>query len=363
MYLINHKIINFRNISDLLFTPERGVNVVYGQNGQGKTNLLESIYLLTGAKSFRARKDNEIIMYGKEKSIVNSLFYLEKREQTIKLIISDRGRSAERNKGGEKKASGLTGVFCCVLFSTESILLIKGGPQQRRNFIDFALCQISPKYLLELKKYYKILNQKNSLLKEINKIPDAYEILDIYDSQLVETARVVTTMRLSFSKSLLPLAESDYLTISGEKEKLNFFYHSTIWEEDEDLSFSQGLDKITKIREADIRAGFTTAGPHRDDLLITINDKDARIFSSQGQQRSTVIALKLAEASIIERAFGEKPLLLLDDILSELDSERQDYLLERLSDNQTIITGCDPALVSGRIDASIFEMKNGNILS
>ena len=362
MHLLNHSISNFRNIEAIRFIPDRGVNVVFGQNGQGKTNLLESIFLLTGAKSFRTKKDVDFIRQGEEKCLIESKFFLNSRDQHIRMIISSKGRIAEKNRGGEKRASSLAGIFCCVLFSAESLLLVKGGPQQRRSFIDFALCQISPKYLIEIKNYSRVLSQKNSLLRDVYRIPGVYDMLDVYDRQLAETARVITKMRKSFCENLLSLAEHDYLAISGNREQINLTYSSTIWEDDK-ISFEQGIDKITRLRDTDVRAGFSTAGPHRDDLLITIDGNDARGFASQGQQRSIVLALKLAEASLMERSLGEKPLLLLDDVLSELDGNRQDFLLERLTDCQTVITGCDPLLVSKRIDASVFEMREGRLLS
>ncbi len=361
MYLLNHTVQNFRNLEKVVFRPERGVNVVFGQNGQGKTNLLESIYLLTGAKSFRVRKDLELIQRTKEFSCIDSKFFLDGREQQIRMVISTKGRTAELNRGSEKKASSLAGVFCCVLFSPEHLMLVKGSPEQRRKFIDLALCQISPKYLLELKKYTRLLQQKNGLLKDAYRIPDAYDMLDVYDSQMVEAARVVTSMRKNFCESMLLLSKENYRSISGGSEELDFSYESTIWNGGE-ISLEEGIRTFSDLRNSDLRAGFCTVGPHRDDLLITLSGNDARTFASQGQQRSVVLSLKLAEAEIMERSLGEKPVLLLDDVLSELDSDRQDFLIERLVGCQTIITGCDPSLVSRRIDASMFEMSGGELV-
>lgn len=360
MYILNHQVKNFRNIKSLRFVPERGVNVVFGQNGQGKTNLLESIYLQTGAKSFRARKDAELVKKGEDLGVVESKFFLDKREQMIRLTISSKGRNASLNRGNERKAASLAGTFCCVLFSPEHLMLVKGSPEQRRRFIDLALCQISPKYLLELRKYTRLLQQKNGLLKDAYRIPDAYDMLDVYDTQMVEAARVVTSMRRNFCESLLSFAKEDYTAISGSRETLDFSYQSTIWE-DRNVDFESGMDIILSIRNNDVRAGFCTAGPHRDDLFITLDGDDARTLASQGQQRSIVLALKLAEAGIMERSLGEKPVLLLDDVLSELDNDRQDYLIGRFVGSQTIITGCDHSLVSRRIDASVFEVREGRM--
>ena len=361
MYLSDCTVQNFRNIKNLRFVPGQRVNVIFGRNGQGKTNLLESIYLLTGAKSFRTRKDAELIEIGEEKSVVDSRFFLDGRTQSIRLFVSSCGRTAEYNNGGEKKASSLAGVFCSVLFSPEHLMLIKGNAQQRRKFIDLALCQISPRYLSELKKYSRLLRQKNGLLKYAFNTAGAYEMLDVYDELIASSAKTVTERRIDFCKKLLLFASEEYSAITGEKERLGLSYRSTVWE-GEEISLEEGLYSLSQRRDADVRAGFSTTGPHRDDILISIDDKDARSFASQGQQRSAVLSFKLAETAVMEQVLGESPLLLLDDVLSELDKNRQDFLLGRLAGRQTIITGCDPSLISGRIKASVFEMKNGELV-
>ena len=361
MNLINLKLFRFRNIDDIEFVPVPSVNVIYGKNGQGKTNLLESIFILTGAKSFRARKDSELIKHQETNSIIDSLFNLEQREQRIRITISEKGRVGQRNRGTEVKAATLAGVFCCVLFSPEHLMLIKGSPDQRRRFIDTALCQISPKYLLELKKYTRLLLQKNKALKDGYRNRQIYDMLDVYDRQLAEAARVVTYMRKNFCDNLLSLAREDYLAISGGNEELSFNYQSTLFLGDS-FDEEEAIKKLQENRQYDIAAGFSTLGPHRDDLNVTINGINARVYASQGQQRTAVLAMKLAEAAIMERSLGEKPVLLLDDVLSELDENRQDFLIGRLNGSQSIITGCDPSLVSRRVSASLFEINEGRLV-
>ena len=360
MYLEEHSVVKFRNIESIIFTPNNGVNVVFGQNGQGKTNLLESIFLLTGAKSFRARKDSELIKTGEDYCVIDSLFFLEQRQQRIKITVSDKGRTAQRNRGSEVKAASLVGIFCCVLFSPEHLMLIKGSPEQRRRFIDTALCQISPKYLIELKRYTRIVQQKNSTLKNAHRTGNIDEILDVYDAQLSEAARVVTYMRRNFCDSLILPAKEDYFSISGKNEELDFKYLSSMFKKEE-MTAGEGYEILLKNRESDIRSGFSSIGPHRDDLSVTIDGVNARTYSSQGQQRTAVLALKLAESSVMEKALGEKPVLLLDDVLSELDGCRQDFLMGRLLDGQAIITSCDPLLISSRVNSSLFEMKDGRL--
>jgi len=361
MNLTSHRISNFRNIDQIEFFPENGVNVIYGRNGQGKTNLLESIFILTGAKSFRARRDIDLVTHGESFSIIDSTFFLEMREQRIRITISDKGRVAQRNRGTETKAATLAGVFCCVLFSPEHLMLIKGSPDQRRRFIDTALCQISPRYLVELKRYTRLLQQKNRTLKDSYRNTELYDVLDVYDNQIAEAARVVTYMRKNFCDSLLELASQDYMAIAAEGEELHFEYLSTLFSS-ETFEMEEALERLNLSRQTDIAAGFSLLGPHRDDLTVTIDGVNARTFASQGQQRTAVLALKLAEASIMERSLGEKPLLLLDDVLSELDGVRQDYLITRLIGCQSIITGCDPSLITKRVEASLFEIDRGRLV-
>ncbi|MCL1829839.1 MAG: DNA replication/repair protein RecF [Oscillospiraceae bacterium] len=356
MNLINLSLQRFRNIKELEFTPENGVNVIYGANGQGKTNLLESIFILTGAKSFRARKDNEMIMQGEVSSVIDGIFNLEQREQRIRVTISDRGRIGQRNRGTPIKAAALAGVFCCVLFSPEHLMLVKGSPEQRRKFIDTALCQISPHYLIELRRYTRLLGQKNSALKDSYRNVQMYDILDVFDVQIAEAARVITQMRSNFCDSLLVLAKEHYSAISGDSEQLSLAYISTLF--DDGFNIEQAVALLHSKRQYDIGAGFSTLGPHRDDITITLDGVNARVYASQGQQRTVVLALKMAEASIMERSLGEEPILLLDDVLSELDGNRQEYLINRLA-TQSIITGCDPSLVTKRVEASLFKIDKG----
>ena len=360
MNLKSLSLLRFRNIEDLAFYPEGGVNVIYGENGQGKTNLLEAIFVLTGAKSFRARRDSELIKQGNDNSIIDALFNLQSREQRIRITISDKGRTGQLNRGTQTKAAALAGVFCCVLFSPEHLMLIKGSPEQRRRFIDTALCQISPKYLLELKKYLRIVDQKNRLLKESFRNPQLYDLLDVYDSQIAEAARVITLIRRNFCVTLLEYAMEDYSSICGGKEELSLSYQSSLFGS-EQTDQEEGAARLLANRRMDISAGFSTLGPHRDDLAVTIDGVNARVYASQGQQRTAVLALKLAESSIMERSLGERPVLLLDDVLSELDGRRQDYLIGRLTGSQSIITGCDPSLISRRVKASLYEIKDGNL--
>ncbi len=358
MYLTSHALTDYRNIASLTFLPDQGVNVICGDNGHGKTNLLESVFLLTGARSFRGGKDASLIRRACDFSILESAFFSEGRPQGIRMTVSEKGRLASLNKGTEKKAAGLVGHFCCVVFSPEHLELVKGSPENRRRFIDTALCQISPGYLAALKTYTRLLNQRNSLLKDSGYVSAALEMLDIYDGQFAQAAAQLTAARRDFVADLLPVAQASYAQISNGREALDFGYESTLFG-DEDADIEIALMVLREARGADQRSGFSTIGPHRDDLQITLNGESARLFGSQGQQRSAVLSLKLAEADLMHKRLGEQPVLLLDDVLSELDPNRQDFLIEKVLGTQAIITCCEPELVIKRADAKVFRMENG----
>lgn len=361
MYLTSHALTNYRNIDELEFYPSRGVNVICGENGHGKTNLLESIFLLTGARSFRSRKDASLIQQGQDFALIESSFFSEEREQHIRLKISEKGRTASLNKGTEAKAAALVGKLCCVVFSPEHLDLVKGSPETRRRFLDTALCQVSPTYLNGIKRYARLVTQRNSLLKDAQYVGAALEMLDIYDAQFVETASIVTQQRRSFIEELLPLARRNYAAISGGREEVSFQYKSTLFPNGP-ADFDEGLMTLSSARSDELRAGFCTVGPHRDDLVVTLDGGDAKVFASQGQQRCIVLALKLAEAELMEIRLSERPILLLDDVLSELDASRQEYLIANLTDTQSVITSCAPELIADRTDAEVFTMMDGQLL-
>ena len=362
MFLTTHRCSQYRNILDLSFSPSPAVNVVSGENGHGKTNLLESIFLLTGARSFRTGKDAALIRRGSEQALIDSSFQSEGRVQNIRLRIGEKGRTASLNKGTETKAAALAGHFCCVVFSPEHLDLVKGAPDVRRKFIDTALCQISPSYLQNLRSYSRLVAQRNSLLKDVGYVSAAYDMLEVYDLQYVQLAAVLTEQRRNFVQDLLPIAQDNYATISANRESLSFRYASSLFGEAE-ADYDEGLLRLTENRPTDVKFGFSTLGPHRDDLTISLDAQDSKVFASQGQQRTIVLSLKLAEAELMELRLGERPVLLLDDVLSELDNSRQDYLIDSIRDTQAIITCCDPELVVTRADARVFRMQNGQLFT
>lgn len=359
MKLISEKIKGFRNIQSAEFFPSTAVTVICGENGQGKTNLLESIFLLTGAKSFRHVKDRELPdKDGNGQAVLESVFFAEGRKQEIKVTVGSKGRTASLNRGSERKASELAGKFCCVVFSPEHLDLVKGTPAERRRFIDTALCQMSPGYLSDLREYTRLIAQKNALLKDARNISAAFDMLDVYDERLAGTASSIISYRRSFSSELEILAAEAYSTVSGDREIFSMGYLSTTGPDDDPFEI---LRMITAARSEDIRMGYSTVGPHRDDLELRLNGDPARVYGSQGQQRTAVLAMKLAEAGIFRNKLGEEPVLLLDDVLSELDGSRQEFLLRRLGGSQAIITCCDPNFIERETDADVWQMENGSL--
>ena len=358
MRLISEKILNFRNIASAEFVPSETVTVICGENGQGKTNLLESIFLLSGAKSFRKVKDREMITKEEEFSVIDALFFAGQREQSFHFTISDKGRRASLNHGSEQKASDFAGTLCCVVFTPDHLELVKGTPSERRRFLDTALCQLSPRYLNDLRNYTRLIQQKNTLLKDARGIAAAFDILDIYDRQLADNAVGISKARRAFVGQLDLVSREAYASISGKWEEMELGYQSTLFDSG-DFDPEEAYKRILAARTDDIRAGFSTVGPHRDDLDMKINGDPAKIYASQGQQRTAVLALKLAEAELFRQKLEEEPILLLDDVLSELDGYRQEFLLKRLGRSQAIITCCDPNFVERQTDAKVFRMHRG----
>ncbi len=359
MYIIRHRAVNYRNLTSIEIKPCNGVNVVCGLNGQGKTNLLESIFMQTGAKGFRAGKDRDYIKKGELFASVDSEFFSQSREQKISLKISEKGREGSLNGGNTVKASSLVGSLRCVLFSPEHLMLIKGSPDQRRRFIDTSLCQISPKYLDELRRYTRLVYQKNNLLKESRYIEAADNMLDVYDEQIVTSAMLITEMRRDFTDRIASEASAYYDGISGLREKLSIEYDSVIWKNE--IDFETGISSVRASRSNDCKLGYCTLGPHRDDMSVSLDGADSRLYASQGQQRSAVLSMKLAEAVVMEKSTGEKPILLLDDVLSELDIGRREMLIENIKHGQAVITCCDPEPLVSEVGVSVFEIEAGSI--
>lgn len=348
---------NYRNIRQADFTPCPELTVICGKNGQGKTNLLEAVWLLTGGKSFRGAKDAELIARDQPFSVLQAQTETsDGQENQIYLTIGGRatprpGRTAKRNGVDLGRASALAGSFTAVVFEPGNLSLVKGSPEGRRRFLDAALCQLYPGYLAAWRRYARLLTQKNALLKHYDRTPGAAQMLDVFDEELARYGQELTLRRMEYMKRLRPLVTANYRDISQGSEELELVYQPSFDE--------KGLlETLRESRKADLKAGFSTAGPHREDFSVLMDGQPAKLFASQGQQRSAVLSLKLAEASCAQEITGEHPVMLLDDVLSELDATRQEYLLTRMRQKQTIVTACDSSLFH-KTEGELFRMEGG----
>lgn len=351
---------NYRNLSDETINFDEKINVICGENAQGKTNIIEAIWLLTGTRSFRGTKDRNLIMFGSNQSKVSGEIEFSDRAGEIEIHLSQTRRTASVNGINRGPAPSIIGLFKAVVFSPEHLSMIKGGPEYRRKLIDAAICQLKPTYPALLVRYNKVLRQRNVLLKDIMNCSCLEDMLDIWDKKASDYASSIICERIKYLKMLSCCAGNLYKELSGG-EIFNISYsNQEILENMNKEEISENiLKKMQNARKTDISRGFTSVGAHRDELTIKIDGKQAKIFGSQGQQRSAVIALKLAEAEIIGEVTGETPVILLDDILSELDENRQKYMFKNITKAQTIITGCIRPKIQEK--CKIFTVKNGNI--
>ena len=353
---------NFRNLLNNRIEPSPNVNVIYGENAQGKTNLLEAIWLFCGGHSFRGSKENEMISFGKNYFRLSMVFTAGEREQSADIAFA-RDRKQIHINGVERSSSSyLTEVFSAVVFSPEHLTLIKRGPNVRRRFLDAAICQHRIRYASMLAKYNQIINQRNALLKDIYKHPELKETLSIWDDSLASVGARIIAERYDYLKALREPAQRYHKGISGDKEALEIDYLPT-GDTDENDSPEVIREKLSAAfrssRHEDYSTGSTSVGPHRDDLDIRINGISARKFGSQGQQRSAVLSLKLSEAELLYQKNGEKPVILLDDVLSELDAARQDFLLNKIGGYQVFVTCCEENKKEQLKNGRVFYIENG----
>lgn len=365
MRVIALKFQNYRNLADNIITPCENVNVIYGDNAQGKTNLVEALWLFCGGHSFRGSKDGEVVKWDKDFAKLEMRFFGQEREQTAKLLFSNGKKQAEINGVQKKSAAALIEKYSAVVFAPDHLNLIKRGPAERRKFIDSAICREKLKNAVILSKYNRILNQRNSLLKDIMRHPSLEETLGIWDEPLILNGASLIKKRMDYIKRLTELSTQYHNGISKGKEKLDIRYVSSVGIEKDDskeIILNKMSEKFKTSRKEDIKTGVTNYGPHRDDIEILINGKNAKAYASQGQQRSAVLSLKLAEAAILKEKTGENPIILLDDVLSELDSGRQDFLLNELENCQVFITCCEKSNKKQLKNGKIFFINNGEVL-
>lgn len=353
----------FRNLKEGAIAPEKGVNILYGDNAQGKTNLLEACWLFTGGKSFRGAKDRECVNLSAEKAELSMRFEAEEREQTATLHFGMR-KTLTLNDVPQKSVSAITGRFCAVVFCPTHLQLISGTPDGRRRFMDAAYCQLRPGFAGVMKEYHRVLTQRNALLKLHRDDDFTKTQLDIWDGRLAESAAKVTLARLAYLKKLSPLATAFYDGLSGGREQMALSLSTQVGETVgvtlADLA-AQYRTLLQKSRAVDMAAGFSTVGAHREDMCLDIDAVSADKYASQGQQRSAVLALKLSETALLKEISGEQPVMLLDDVMSELDVARQDYILNHIDNGQVLITCCDPVAIERQTGGKVFHIQNGEI--
>ena len=348
---------NFRNYEDLNISFDEGTNIFYGDNAQGKTNILEAAYVSGTTKSHKCSKDKEMIRFGEQEAHIRTIVLKNGKEYQIDMHLKhNKTKGIAINKVPIRKASELFGILNMVFFSPEDLNIIKNGPSERRRFLDSELCQLDRIYLSDLTTYNKILNQRNKLLKDIVYRPDLKDTLPIWDLQLAETGKKIIKRRKQFVEELSEIVYRNHYHISGGKEELILKYDPDV----DDIFFE---DELLRVRERDLKQCMTSVGPHRDDLLFSVQDIDIRKFGSQGQQRTSALSLKLSEIELVKKAIHETPVLLLDDVLSELDSNRQNYLLNSIHDTQTLITctGLDEFVKNRFHINKIFKVVQGNV--
>lgn len=357
MIIQSLKLKNFRNYDLLDIEFDESTNIFYGDNAQGKTNILESVYLAATTKSHRGTRDKDMIKFEKEEAHIEIVVQKNNIPFQVDMHLKKNSpKGIAINKIPIKKASELFGIINVVFFSPEDLNIIKDGPAQRRRFIDLELSQLDKVYLNDLTNYNKIINQRNRLLKELYNRNDLYQTLDIWDLQLLKYGKRIIKRRKLFIEQVNKIISSIHSRLTGDREKLELFYEPGIGA----LDFEESLFRN---RERDIKFKSTSVGPHRDDICFMSNGIDIRKFGSQGQQRTTALSLKLSEIELVKQTIHDKPILLLDDVLSELDKNRQNYLLDSISDIQTLITctGLDD-FVNHRFSINkVLHVEKGNV--
>ena len=357
MILKSIELKNFRNYEDLNLKFDSGTNILFGDNAQGKTNILEAAYVSGTTKSHKGSRDKDMIRFGEDEAHIRTLVEKQGKEYQLDIHLKkNRSKGIAINKVPIKKAGELFGILNMVFFSPEDLNIIKNGPSERRRFLDSEICQLDKIYLSDLTKYNKILMQRNRLLKDMMFRQELSETLPVWDMQLVEYGKRLIRRRRQFIEEMSGIVTGIHKNISGDKEELILKYEPNI-----DAEFLE--DELNRVREKDKKYAQTSVGPHRDDISFFIHDVDIRKFGSQGQQRTSALSLKLSEIELVRQTIHDTPVLLLDDVLSELDSNRQNYLLNSIHDIQTMITctGLDEFVRNRFQIDKVFHVIDGHV--
>ena len=354
MYIDKMKLINFRNYECQEIQFNKNINIIYGDNAQGKTNILEAIFLSSFGKSFRTSKEKELIKFGQDKLMVEANFQKKDRDGKIRIEIGSK-KQITVNGIKIKKLSELLGNINIVIFTPEDINILKDGPAGRRRFLDMMIGQLRPNYVHNLNLYMQTLEQRNNYLKQIKEINKPQEMIEIWDEKLAEYGEKVYLYRKEFVDKIINKINDIHKKITDEKEELKIEYISNCSNKKEYLNL------LNERRKLDIIKGFTTKGVHRADFVIYINNREVGVYGSQGQNRTVILSLKLSELNVVYDEIGEYPILLLDDFMSELDEKRRKNFLENIENTQVIITGTDKVEIS-TIDCSLYNVQKGEIV-
>lgn len=366
LYIKNLYLKGFRNYKETKIEFSENYNVIYGENAQGKTNIVEAIFLCASGRSHRTSKDSELLNVNSDSYYIKLDSIKEKEDLSIEIIHEkERKKIIKLNEIPLKKMGNLMGNILAVIFSPEDLAVINEGPSQRRRFIDITLSQIKPSYFYDLQQYNRILLQRNSLLKEIQNNKSLIDTLDIWNIKIAETAARIIKVRYDFINRLENIAKDNHKVLSSNTEDMKIHYASSVSTADFidiDKIKNSFINELNRIRNSEIKRGTTLKGPHRDDYDIYINDLNVKSFASQGQKRTVILSIKLAELQIIKEETGEYPILLLDDVMSELDYRRRDILFDSIKNIQTFITCTEKDIFYKKELSNILfvNVKNGN---
>ena len=365
MNVIDLKLYDFRNYTEFSGTFDPGVNLIVGNNAQGKTNLLEAISYLGSGRSFRAQKNAELVRFGSDFADINGTVFSEDRQQTLRWVLfaGARPRQIWRNGAKKKTAADIAGVLQTVLFCPEDLMVLKTGASARRRLADQALCQLRPNYEAALAEYNRILDQKNRILKDRHENPTLTDLLPEYNTRLCQVGALLISYRARFFEGLGKAASGYHDSFSGGREEFSLTYKtvSTVADPFAPLDKLTGnlFDHLQSHYRAELESSQCLTGPHKDDFSVSLSGVDLKAYGSQGQTRTAAISLKLAQRVLMEKASGQIPVLLLDDVLSELDPGRQDFVLNQITEGQVFITCCEPGRFT-KLGKTI-EISNGNL--
>ncbi len=357
MYINSLELSHYRNYENLSIAFDKGTTILYGDNAQGKTNILEAVYISGTTKSHRATKDKDMIQFGQDEAHIRLKLTKHDVGHRIDMHLRKNKSKGVAVDGQSIKRSGeLFGIIHMIFFSPEDLAIVKNGPAERRRFMNLELCQLNKLYYYNYVNYNKALNQRNTLLKQIYMNPKLIDTLDMWDEYLMEYGKCLVEERAIFIEELNDIVKEIHTHLTGNKENIRIGYEKNVSVKE------YGLMMKSK-REMDLKYQSTQVGPHRDDICFYINDIDVRKYGSQGQQRTAALSLKLAEIELVKKIIHDSPVLLLDDVMSELDSNRKHYLLDSIRDIQTIITctGYDDFIKSRLMVNKIYKVTEGKV--